>query len=572
MRGKQKAKRLKRTPVDCGDLWGWQCADVAVSMDWEKLQRAFDTLTSPPLWANKLSFQKVASALPLECLDSGLDGSASKLSIWAATSRSDPSGSSFKSSPSFLVSSAIAMQESAATGRGWYARAPLDAGVMLLVERPVVAVLDGEWRDECWAECGSSDSAALGIELARCHSASLALLLSGFHPQEGAATNGADSDEEDEPMLKAAMKEAVDNAWKQADISKAAQSRLEDVVRLNSLGFYTNSEQLCHHDNFAALTGNGLFSLASGFNHSCEPSVQRYSLGDLTMFVTNRPVEAGAELCISYIESELLCAPKSLRSQSLNRDFVCACSRCKAEGSLSDDASAGRRNFMRVDSQVQAKLALLPPQERVKAVAAALQGHLDEGEEEPEEEEPVEDEAGAVGSDHHSVTEQPGARGPETAATAATTATVVLLGKDAQELRVVQALALMQMEDWQGALQVWRQNAAFTCHHCPPFDEALVVYAMQAALCNAQIAPRGGAAGIDYVHLAVEAHRRAFGADNFVWRYAKEVAESRASPETKDAFRRAAKEQVPRSRPFTEVVRDWCFKEDEVPPAFQCFS
>ena len=33
--------RLRRTPVDCGDLWGWQCADVAVSV------RAFDRLGLP---------------------------------------------------------------------------------------------------------------------------------------------------------------------------------------------------------------------------------------------------------------------------------------------------------------------------------------------------------------------------------------------------------------------------------------------------------------------------------------------------------------------------------------------
>ena len=101
----------------------------------------------------------------------------------------------------------------------------------------------------------------------------------------------------------------------------------------------------------------GSWSPAELGSGSRRPSVQRYSLGDLTAFVTNQPVEAGSErgrtssphqhvpclsgsrLCISYIEpqapalcipqrtcdtlddtaiklrSELLSAPKSLRSQ-----------------------------------------------------------------------------------------------------------------------------------------------------------------------------------------------------------------------------------------------------------------
>ena len=55
----------------------------------------------------------------------------------------------------------------------------------------------------------------------------------------------------------------------------------------------------------------------------------------------------------------------------------------------------------------------------------------------------------------------------------------VLLGKDAQELRVVQAIAEMQLKDFPAALQTWRRLAAFTCHHCGAFDEAMAVYATQ---------------------------------------------------------------------------------------------
>lgn len=572
MRGKQKvqkAKRLKRTPVDCEDFWGWRCADVAASVDWEKLQQGLDALMSPRLWANQLSLRKVAGAVPLQLRElpgtEALSGSARgrKQSIWEASNlpaRNSSEPSAFTSPPCFLVSSSIALQASTGKGRGWYATEPLDAGVMVLIERPLVAVLDGEWRDESWADCGSSDSAALGIELARCYSSSLASLLSGFHPQEAVPANDDDSDEEDEPVLKDAMRRALNTAWKPVDIPEGTRKRLEDVVRLNSLGFYTNSEQLCHHENFAALTGNGLFALASGFNHSCEPSLQRCSFADLTAFVTNQPVAAGSELCISYIESELLCAPKSLRSQSLNRDFVCACTRCQKQEGTPEEAAV-EKNFMRVDAQVQANLALLPPKERVRAVAAALEGRLDEEAEEPEEEEPVE-EAEVASAHSCEKDELHEAKPPK----------VVLLGKDAQELRVVQALAFMQMQEWESAFQVWRQNAAFSCHHCPPFDESLVVYAMQAALCKAQSSSLGAADNIDYARLAIEAHCRAFGVDNFAWRYAKEVEESRVSSETKNLFWSAARREALGIRPFAEAVRDWCFKPDEVPPAFRSFT
>ncbi|CAE7476326.1 unnamed protein product [Symbiodinium pilosum] len=94
---------------------------------------------------------------------------------------------------------------------------------------------------------------------------------------------------------------------------------------------------------------------------------------------------------------------------------------------------AARRNYMRVDARVQAKLALLPPQERVQAVAAALEGRLDE--EESEEEDPVEDDGVEIGG---GLTNE---RGPQKEATDK----VLLLGKDAQELRVVQAFT--QIDD-----------------------------------------------------------------------------------------------------------------------------
>lgn len=131
---------------------------------------------------------------------------------------------------------------------------------------------------------------------------------------------------------------------------------------------------------------------------------------------------------------------------------------------------------MRVDAPVQAKLSLLPPEERVETIAAALQGQMDD-EEDAEEEPPEVDDEDDAGE----------------------ATKTVLLEKDAQELRVAQAMALMQLGRWEEALQL----AAFACHHCPPNDEALAVFATQAALCALEMK----ADASQYVKSAIESHR-----------------------------------------------------------------
>ena len=47
----------------------------------------------------------------------------------------------------------------------------------------------------------------------------------------------------------------------------------------------------------------------------------RYCIGDVMFFVTNRDITKGDELCFSYIEHELLCENTSKRSALLDMDF-----------------------------------------------------------------------------------------------------------------------------------------------------------------------------------------------------------------------------------------------------------
>ena len=88
--------------------------------------------------------------------------------------------------PLFVQSASIALRAVEGKGRGWFAQGALPAGTMVLIERPVAAVLDIEWRDRPWSECASADTAALGVRLAERFSPSLAEVLSLHHPKSDA--------------------------------------------------------------------------------------------------------------------------------------------------------------------------------------------------------------------------------------------------------------------------------------------------------------------------------------------------------------------------------------------------
>eukprot|EP00929_Paragymnodinium_shiwhaense_P118959 TRINITY_DN90857_c0_g1_i1.p1 TRINITY_DN90857_c0_g1~~TRINITY_DN90857_c0_g1_i1.p1 ORF type:complete len:608 (-),score=163.62 TRINITY_DN90857_c0_g1_i1:109-1932(-) len=575
---KRARSSLAPAPLCLEKAWGYLADDVGTAVDWTSLADALDAYTAKTLWELKASSEVVREALPLKAsgsrtvsLSDAVDGGDLRGKARTAAAAADaPPGQ-----PLFVLSSKIALRDSPGKGRGWFASETLPAGTVLLAERPVSGILDKEWRDRPWGLCDSADTTALAIRLAQNFSPSVAKTLRHLHPQDGQPLpdlQGDDGSEEDEDGESAALEEAIEEAWSLPTVeglSESQKARLRAVVRLNSLGFYTHSELLCHHGNFSALTGSGLFALASGFNHSCDPSVARFSYGDVTVFVTNRELSPESELSISYIEAEMLCAPLALRRQGLNRDFQCGCPKCMTEAgqqspalrpvdaavAKSDHTDEGTRpRYISMDAQVQAQLNLMQPAERVEAVEAALHGGLDEegdvqgaGESEGGEEE----------------------KGP-----------CVLLGKDAQELRVVKATTLMQLKRFEEAVDVWRQLAAFTCHHCPPFDEGLAVYAAQAALCmlsasssssSSKAVPadaRVGLAAADYVSLAATAHRAMSGvAALFRRRYRLEVEKSFVSDEVKASFWALVDAAPTALRPWADVVKAWKFSEEEIPSA-----
>lgn len=78
----------------------------------------------------------------------------------------------------------------------------------------------------------------------------------------------------------------------------------------------------------------GLWPLASFINHSCASNSVRLHVGDTLFLHASRPIEAGEEVTLAYVNTLL---PKQMRQELLDKDlwdFKCSCSRCELETTL----------------------------------------------------------------------------------------------------------------------------------------------------------------------------------------------------------------------------------------------
>ena len=90
----------------------------------------------------------------------------------------------------------------------------------------------------------------------------------------------------------------------------------------------------------AGCEGSCFYALQSCMNHSCDPNAHAYKRAGVdtdgsAIILAKRAIEAGEEICISYIEES---EPYHVRKSVLeDYGFACSCSRCRA-----DIASAGK--------------------------------------------------------------------------------------------------------------------------------------------------------------------------------------------------------------------------------------
>lgn len=84
-------------------------------------------------------------------------------------------------------------------------------------------------------------------------------------------------------------------------------------------------------DDGSEFFGYGCWPSASYFNHSCGPNIEKQRVGRVWEFRAGDDIDAGAELCITYLSGEERKLSRNKRMKTLkgNWGFDCACDRCE---------------------------------------------------------------------------------------------------------------------------------------------------------------------------------------------------------------------------------------------------
>jgi len=297
---------------------------------------------------------------------------------------------------------------------------------------------------------------------------------------------------------------------------KEISKRLPLIIRYNILSVETCSELLSYPgpEGHANLSGVALYHQPSFFNHSRTPVVSRWAVGDVMCFVANQAVPAGHELCISYIEHDVLCEPALRRNALLAMDFVVTDNDDDQE-ETNENNNGGQDQQQQqqhptevvtapqqeegpelpvVDSHVQNELMSMDPFERLSAIDELMQQAR--GEKLPDGEEPAaaqdaEMQGSQEGSemgmaddefDQNNINIQQQQQQQQQLQPAA------WFQCDVQNLRIIKAITLDGLGQTAEALQLWKEAVDFCIQKLPPADESLVVVAAQAALCSWHLA------------------------------------------------------------------------------------
>jgi hypothetical protein len=272
--------------------------------------------------------------------------------------------------------------------------------------------------------------------------------------------------------------------------SKEISRRLPLIVRYNVLSIETCPELLSHPgpNGHAPLSGVGLFYWPSFFNHDARPNVSRYAVGNITWFVVNQNIAVGQELCISYVEHDVLCESPHRRNLMLTLDFKEDedVNRTQRGGFIpSTKVHDDGPDSPVVDSDVQNELMAINPFERLEAIDQLMQQAA--GEALPEGER-----GNDLGND-----DDMDAHGE------------AWFQCDLQNLRILKAITLEAMGLSAKALPIWDECVAFTETRMPPNDETSIVMRVQAALCSLSLKLEGVAR--QHASIALHRHNLMFG-------------------------------------------------------------
>lgn len=265
--------------------------------------------------------------------------------------------------------------------------------------------------------------------------------------------------------------------------SKEISQRLPLIIRYNVLSIETCPEMLSFPgpNGHFPLSGVGLYHWPSFFNHDATPNVSRYAVGDVMWFVANQDVPAGQELCISYLEHDVLCENPRRRNFMMTLDFK--------EDEDADQVVLGSGGgddgpeSPVVDSDVQNELMAMNPLGRLEAIDELLRQAT--GEALPREEIPgdVEDGMDAHGS--------------------------AWFECDLNNLRILKAITLDGLAQHGAALELWEECVHFSESRMPPNDEHSIVMRVQAALCSMHMGDEGRA--LRHAAVALDRHDTMYG-------------------------------------------------------------
>lgn len=387
----------------------------------------------------------------------------------------------------------LTIRGSKSKGKGWFATKSIEAGTFVLVAKPVAMVMDLEddsFREEETEEDPMESEDAEDIDEKddkepRVNELLLLQILVKLKDQPCLWTNSLSQlfprNNQDLRKLPAWVCEddsvfiQVESLIQQLaqqpalkDAAKEISKRLPLIIRYNVLSVETCPELLSYpgYTGHSSLSGVALYHLPSFFNHSSTPNCSRWAVGDIMFFVANQNIEADQEVCISYIEHDVLCESPYRRNLMLRMDFKDrgdgAESTSDLEATIPADEEAGP-DMPVVDSDVQNELMGMDPFERLTAIEELMQQAT--GSKFPEEE----SEQQQIGeADDNVMDADPGS---------------TWFQCDIQNLRILKAITLDGMGQTEKALNLWDEAVAFSHTKLPPVDESSVVMRVQAALC-----------------------------------------------------------------------------------------
>lgn len=370
----------------------------------------------------------------------------------------------------------LEIRDTRSKGKGFFARGDIASGTMLLVTKPVAMAFD--WEDDTFevdvpededmededGEGGDEDEPRLNelllirvLEKIRKDPGLWERSLSMLFPRDAndLSTLPAWVVKEDDVFEK--VESAMQELQKLPDMAETAKEisrRLPHIIRYNILSVETCPELLSYPElGFKSLSAVGLYTKASFFNHSRYPNCQRFAIGDIMFFVTNQQIRAGEEVCISYIEHDILQESAYRRNLMLSMNFNDAGEDEDADPQNQEDEGP---QYPVVDTDLQNELMGMDPFERLNSIDQ-LMGQAT-GSKAPEEEMP-DDEDGME------------------------TSTAAWFQCDVHNLSIIRAITLEGLGQNNEALKAWEECVNFAETKLPPLDENLVVLRVQAALC-----------------------------------------------------------------------------------------